>query len=159
MSFLFERAVNILKAKKLHVSFAESCTGGLICKSITDVPGASAVFEGGAVTYSNEIKMKIINVKKETIDEATEVSLRCAREMAEGVAAAFGADIGISATGYAGPGGGTDENPVGTVYVGVYSKGRSVSYRLYYPDKSRDEIRRAVTAFAAYLTECEAADF
>ena len=159
MSLLFEKSVKILKEKKLHVSFAESCTGGLLCKSITDVPGASSVFEGGVVTYSNEIKMKTVNVKKETIDEVTEVSHRCAREMAAGVAAAFGADIGVSATGYAGPGGGTDENPVGMVYVGVYSKGRAVSYRLYYPDKSRDEIRNLVTAFAAYLTECEAADF
>ena len=157
MSFVFEKAVNLLKFKNLTVTFAESCTGGLLCKSVTDVPGASAVLHGGVVTYSNEIKINVTGVSPETIDKYTEVSYRCAEEMAAGAARLFGADIGISATGYAGPGGGTDDNPVGTVYVGVYARGKRFSFRLYYPDKPRDEIRHAVTAFAAYLLECEAA--
>ena len=156
MSLTFEKAVNLLKAKGLTVTFAESCTGGLLGKSITDVPGASAVFHGGAITYSNDIKIKVTGVSPDTIDKYTEVSFRCAEEMAVGAARLFGADIGISATGYAGPGGGTDENPVGTVYTGVYARGKICSYRLYYPGKSRDEIRRAVTLFSAYLLECEA---
>lgn len=156
MSLTFEKAVNLLKAKGLTVTFAESCTGGLLGKSITDVPGASAVFHGGAITYSNDIKIKVTGVSPDTIDKYTEVSFRCAEEMAAGAARLFGADIGISATGYAGPGGGTDENPVGTVYTGVYARGKICSYRLYYPGKSRDEIRRAVTLFSAYLLECEA---
>lgn len=154
---VFEKAVELLTAKKLTITFAESCTGGLLCKSVTDVPGASAVLHGGAVTYSNDVKMKLTNVKAETIDKYTEVSRRCAVEMAEGARQLFSADIGVSATGYAGPGGGTDENPVGTVYVGVSVRGKRTAYRLYYPDKSRDEIRHLVTAFAAYITECEAA--
>ena len=157
MSFVFEKAVNLLKSKNLIVTFAESCTGGLLCKSVTDVPGASAVLHGGVVTYSNDIKINVTGVSPQTIDKYTEVSYRCAEEMAAGAARLFGADIGISATGYAGPGGGTDENPVGTVYVGVCVRGKRSSYRLYYPDKSRDEIRHAVTAFAAYMLECEAA--
>ncbi len=156
MSLTFEKAVNLLKAKGLTVTFAESCTGGLLGKSITDVPGASAVFHGGAITYSNDIKIKVTGVSPDTIDKYTEVSFRCAEEMAAGAARLFGADIGISATGYAGPGGGTDENPVGTVYTGVYACGKICSYRLYFPGKSRDEIRRAVTLFSAYLLECEA---
>jgi PncC family amidohydrolase len=156
MNLTFEKAVNLLKAKGLTVTFAESCTGGLLGKSITDVPGASAVFHGGAITYSNDIKIKVTGVSPDTIDKYTEVSFRCAEEMAAGAARLFGADIGISATGYAGPGGGTDENPVGTVYTGVYARGKICSYRLYYPGKSRDEIRRAVTLFSAYLLECEA---
>lgn len=156
MSLTFEKAVNLLKAKGLTVTFAESCTGGLLGKSITDVPGASAVFHGGAITYSNDIKIKVTGVSPDTIDKYTEVSFRCAEEMAAGAARFFGADIGISATGYAGPGGGTDKNPVGTVYTGVYARGKICSYRLYYPGKSRDEIRRAVTLFSAYLLECEA---
>ena len=164
MSLTFEKAVNLLKAKGLTVTFAESCTGGLLGKSITDVPGASAVFHGGAITYSNDIKIKVTGVSPDTIDKYTEVSFRCAEEMAAGAGdealreydRLFGADIGISATGFAGPGGGTDENPVGTVYTGVYARGKICSYRLYYPGKSRDEIRRAVTLFSAYLLECEA---
>ena len=157
MSFVFEKAVNLLKSKNLTVTFAESCTGGLLCKSVTDVPGASAVLHGGVVTYSNDIKINVTGVSPQTIEKYTEVSYRCAEEMAAGAARLFGADIGISATGYAGPGGGTDENPVGTVYVGLCVRGKRGSYRLYYPDKSRDGIRHAVTAFAAYMLECEAA--
>lgn len=153
---MFEKAVELLKEKRLKVTFAESCTGGLMAKSITDVPGASAVFPGSAVTYSNEIKIKLTSVKEETIAEHTEVSYACAKEMAKGAAEFFGADIAVSATGYAGPGGGTDKEPVGTVYVGVYVRGAVCTYRLYYKDKSREEIRQSVCRFAAYMIESEA---
>lgn len=156
MEHVFKKAVDILLSKGLTVTFAESCTGGLLCKSVTDIPGASAVFHGGAVTYSNDIKISVAGVSPKTIDEVTEVSDRCACEMAEGVRRVFRADIGVSATGYAGPGGGTDVNPVGTVFVGVSVRGKTSAYRLYYPDKSRDEIRNLVTSFAAYITGCEA---
>ena len=156
MADVFKKAVDILFEKKLTVTFAESCTGGLMCKSITDIPGASAVFHGGAVTYSNDIKTSVIGVSQKTIDEVTEVSGQCAAEMAEGVRRVFRADIGVSATGYAGPGGGTDVNPVGTVFVGVSVRGKTCAYRLYYPDKTRAEIRELVTSFAAYITACEA---
>ncbi|MBO4422942.1 MAG: CinA family protein [Clostridia bacterium] len=159
MSKVFEKAVAALKEKHLTVTFAESCTGGLLCKSITDVPGASNVFHGGAVTYSNDIKISVVNVSAETIEKYTEVSRQTAREMAEGVRAVFGADIAVSATGYAGPGGGTEENPVCTVYVGVAGKDGVSAYRLYYPGRSREQIRELVTAFAAYAVECEAARF
>ena len=156
MSLVFEKSVSLLKSKNLTVTFAESCTGGLLGKSITDVPGASAVFHGGAVTYSNDIKISVINVSPKTVEEYTEVSGRCASEMAEGARRVFGADIGVSATGYAGPGGGTEANPVGTVFVGVSVRGKTSAYRLYYPGKTRSEIRELVTSFAAYMTECEA---
>lgn len=156
MAEIFKKAVMILLEKGLTVTFAESCTGGLLCKSITDIPGASAVFHGGAVTYSNDIKISVTGVSPKTIEEFTEVSYGCAAEMAEGARRVFGADISVSATGYAGPGGGTEKDPVGTVYVGVSVRGKTSSYRLYYPDKSREEIRDLVTAFAAYITECEA---
>lgn len=159
MEHVFKKTVDILQSKGLTVTFAESCTGGLMCKSITDVPGASAVFHGGAVTYSNDIKISVIGVLPDTIEEVSEVSDRCAAEMAEGARRVFGADIGVSATGYAGPGGGTDANPVGTVFVGVSVRGKTSAYRLYYPGKTRDEIRTLVTSFAAYITECEADGF
>lgn len=159
MEHVFKKTVDILQSKGLTVTFAESCTGGLMCKSITDVPGASAVFHGGAVTYSNDIKISVIGVLPDTIEEVSEVSDRCAAEMAEGARRVFGADIGVSATGYAGPGGGTDANPVGTVFVGVSVRGKTSAYRLYYPGKTRDEIRTLVTSFGAYITECEADGF
>ncbi len=153
---MFSKAVAILKEKNLKVTFAESCTGGLMAKSVTDVAGASNVFPGSAVTYSNEIKMKLVGVKEETIEKFTEVSYAAAKEMAQGAAEYFGADIAVSATGYAGPGGGTDKEPVGTVYAGVYVRGRTDAYRLYYKDKSREEIRQSVCRFAAYMVESEA---
>ena len=153
---MFSKAVAILKEKGLSVTFAESCTGGLMAKSVTDVPGASNVFPGSAVTYSNGVKMKLVGVKEETIEKYTEVSYTCAKEMASGAAEFFGTDIAVSATGYAGPGGGTATEPVGTVYVGVSVRGRTDAYRLYYKDKSREEIRQSVCRFAAYMIESEA---
>lgn len=153
---MFEKTVGLLKSKKLTVTFAESCTGGLMAKSITDVPGASSVFPGSAVTYSNGIKIKLTSVKEETIEKHTEVSFECAKEMAAGAAEFFGADIAVSATGYAGPGGSTEKEPVGTVYVGVCVCGRTDAYRLYYKDKSREEIRQSVCRFAEYMINSEA---
>ena len=104
------------------LAVAESCTGGLISKRITDVPGASDVFLGGAVTYANEAKVKLLGVSEESLEKYGAVSETVAAEMAKGVRAALGADFGISVTGIAGPGGGTEEKPVGTVFVGIDSK-------------------------------------
>ena len=154
---IFEKAVRLLSRKGLRITFAESCTGGLMAASVTDVPGASAVFPGSAVTYSNGIKIKAVSVDPETIEKHTEVSREAAREMAAGAAAFFGADIAVSATGYAGPGGGTENDPVGTVYVGVFVRGRVDAYRLFFPGRDRGQIREAVVRFAAYIAECEAA--
>lgn len=101
------------------IATAESCTGGLIAKRLTDIPGSSAVFIGSCVTYSNEAKMKLVGVRKETLDKYHAVSAETAIEMARGVREVLGSDIGISTTGIAGPDGGTIEKPVGTVYVGI----------------------------------------
>lgn len=156
MELIFEKAVKALAARNLTVTFAESCTGGTFAKSITDVPGASSVFRGSIVTYSNEIKEKTVFVDPETIKKYTEVSHKTAKEMAAGAAKVFCADIAVSATGFAGPGGGNENDPVGTVYVGVCSFGSVCSYKLYYPGKTREQIRELVTLFAAYTVECEA---
>ncbi|MBO4868186.1 MAG: CinA family protein [Clostridia bacterium] len=153
---IFEKAVGLLKEKGLTVTFAESCTGGLLAKSVTDVAGASAVFPGSAVTYSNRIKESVVHVDPETIEKYTEVSHAAAREMAAGAAAVFGADIAVSVTGYAGPGGGTENDPAGTVYVGVYARGRVDSYRFYFADADRAHVRELCLSFAAYITEVEA---
>ncbi len=114
--------VKLLLENKMTAATAESCTGGGISARITDIPGASEVFGCGVCTYSNEMKMKLVGVKKETLDAYGAVSEQTALEMAKGVRKLSGADFGISVTGIAGPGGGTVEKPVGLVYIAVDSE-------------------------------------
>ena len=118
---LEEAAVAALKASGRTVACAESCTGGLLSKRITDVPGASAVFPGTAVTYSNEAKIRMLGVKPETLAAHGAVSAETAREMAAGVRAAFGTDFGLAVTGIAGPASDDTAKPVGLVYVALAS--------------------------------------
>ncbi len=101
------------------LALAESCTGGFLAHRITNVPGASAVLESGMVTYSNAAKVRLLGVSQETLDEHGAVSKATAKEMAEGARRTTGADYALSVTGIAGPGGGTEEKPVGTVFVGI----------------------------------------
>jgi len=122
--FLFSKPapvalIEILKKNNLTISTAESCTGGLIAKTFTDIPGVSATFMGSAVTYSNQAKTNILGVSAETLDKFGAVSAEVAHEMAEGARKIFNSDVGISTTGIAGPTGGTDEKPVGLVYTGI----------------------------------------
>ena len=134
--------VNALKEKKLTIACAESCTGGLIAKSITDVGGCSSVFLGGVVAYANEIKENVLGVSGETLKKYGAVSEFTAMEMANGVRRICGSDIGISTTGIAGPDGGTEEKPVGTVYVGFSFKDTTLAFNLKLDSSlSRDEIR------------------
>ena len=142
--------VDKLKACGVSVAFAESCTGGLISKRITDISGASEVFMGSCVTYSNEAKMKLLGVKAETLERFGAVSEQTAREMARGVRAALGVDIGVSVTGIAGPTGGTREKPVGTVFLGISTEsGEQVRALSLSAMKSREYIR-AVSASNAF---------
>lgn len=139
---IFKELVNLLKEKNLTLACAESCTGGLFASKITDVSGASSVFSGGVVSYVNSVKMKLLGVKKSTIDKYSEVSYRCAQEMALGARTKLNTNIGVSTTGVAGPTGGSDINPVGTVYVGFSFEDRLYSVRLSFsPTLSREEIR------------------
>lgn len=124
-----ETLVLLLRQRGLTVATAESCTGGLIAKRITDVPGSSEVFPGGVVSYTNEVKAALLGVDPRIIGEHTEVSLACAKAMAEGARRSLGSDLALSTTGYAGPGGGTDGDPVGTVYIGVSTADGSTAYR------------------------------
>lgn len=146
-----ERALlDALHEHGLTLSAAESCTGGLIAKRITDIPGCSDVFFGGCVTYTNEIKQKLLGVKSETIQRYTAVSSQVAMEMAKGVRERTGSDIGISATGIAGPGGATENTPVGTVYLGIStSDGEQYRKLSLSSNRSRDFIR-IVSATNAY---------
>jgi PncC family amidohydrolase len=109
----------LLKTQGLSICAAESCTGGLLLSTLTDVSGSSAYVLGGVVTYSNEVKQQLVNVQEQTLIEYGAVSAPTAREMAEGVRKLLGADVGISVTGIAGPSGGTAEKPVGLVFIGL----------------------------------------
>jgi nicotinamide-nucleotide amidase len=115
------------------VALAESCTGGLIAERLTDVPGSSAYFMEGAVTYSNEAKMRTLNVPPELLDQHGAVSAETAEAMARGIRERAGTDYGISVTGVAGPGGGTEEKPVGLVYLGCADETGVKALRLMMP--------------------------
>jgi len=125
--------VRLLTERKLTLALAESCTGGAIAHRITNVPGASAVFLAGLVTYSNESKQKFLGVRAETLAEHGAVSEAVAREMAEGARSATGADYAVSVTGIAGPDGGTSEKPVGTVFIGFASTKHVLVERAFNP--------------------------
>ena len=148
---VYAKLVGELIKKGLTVSTAESCTGGLIGKLFTDVSGSSAVFSGGMITYTNHIKINKLGVSAQTIDKHTEVSFECAAEMAMRAREYFETDFGVSATGFAGPTGGNESDPVGTVYLGVSTKARTVVYRLNFENCNRNGIRYG-TAFAAAKT-------
>jgi len=109
--------VQLLRDKNLHLCTAESCTGGLLSGAVTETAGSSEVFGFGLTAYANSIKEQILGVSPVTLREHGAVSEQCAKEMAFGALKASGADIGVSITGIAGPGGGTDGKPVGTVYI------------------------------------------
>ena len=118
LEHLAKQVIERYAARGWTAATAESCTGGLIAKLLTDIPGSSAVFCGACVTYTNAVKERLLGVSPATIERETEVSRACAEEMAAGVRRAVGSDVSVSTTGYAGPGGGTERDPVGTVYIG-----------------------------------------
>ena len=148
-------AVNLLESfRKRGLTFAaaESCTGGLVNERLTAIAGSSDVVEGGVVSYSNNVKVRLLGVKKETLDTLGAVSEETARQMAEGVKLATGADIAVSVTGIAGPGGGSCEKPVGTVCFGcASSKMTKTTTKSFGSDLSRDEIRRLASDYALTL--------
>ena len=140
-----ERLVSLLRERRLTLAAAESCTGGWFAKSVVDVSGASAVFFGGVVSYTNEIKKRMLGVKEQTLAQYTAVSSPVAAEMASGVRERFGADIGVSVTGLAGPGGGSEEIPVGRMYIGVATEAGVETLTLNLPG-TREDVRRAAVA-------------
>lgn len=147
-----EVVVALLKEKKLTIATAESCTGGYISKRLTDIPGASEVFLGGLVTYSNESKINLLGVNAETIEKCGAVSRETAYEMASKVAEKMGADIGVGITGIAGPGGGSEEKPVGLVYAGVCFKGETEVFELpRRKNSTRERIRLSAASSALDL--------
>ncbi len=133
---------SLLKEKNLTIATAESCTGGLIGHRLTDVPGSSDYYLGGIVSYSNVAKMDLLKVSSSVLDSDGAVSESTARQMAEGVQQRFGADIGISVTGIAGPGGGTEEKPIGTVYFGLAIGEKTiVKHKVFGKNRKRNKLR------------------
>jgi nicotinamide-nucleotide amidase len=121
----------ILKEKAMTLALAESCTGGLIGKMLTDVPGSSAYYLGGIVSYSNAVKERILEVPSKDLLDHGAVSAPVAEKMALGARKCLEADIGLAVTGIAGPGGGTEEKPVGTVFIGLSAAGTCRSWRIH----------------------------
>lgn len=147
---LAQAVVELLKTNALYLSTCESCTGGMLASSIIDIPGASDIFKEGFITYANKAKRNRLNVKKSTLVKYGAVSEQTAKEMAKGCAQVSKADVTVSTTGIAGPDGGSEDKPVGLVYVGcsVCGKTRVEKYNF---DGSRTEIRRKATAAALAL--------
>lgn len=154
------RLVDELKKGKLKISTAESLTGGMISEMITQVSGSSSVIECGICSYSNRIKHEILNVKNETLEKYTEYSIQTAKEMADGIRKLSGADIGISTTGIAGPDGGTEEKPVGLVYIGISRKLGTTAFEFRfrrYSENEREILRKlsALNALSMALSIAE----
>lgn len=145
-----EKVVKLLKKRGLHISTAESLTGGLLASCIVGVSGASEVFEEGYVTYSDAVKHKVLGVSKADLEEYTAVSSVVAIQMAEGTAKLSGSDITVATTGYAGPGAAEDGTPAGTVYICVYYKG-TPDVRKYCFKGNRNELRQQVVEEAVKL--------
>lgn len=151
---LEKAVVELLVSKDLTITCAESCTGGLLSGRLINVSGVSDVYKAGFVTYSNKAKHRLIGVKKSTLKKYGAVSPETAREMAEGAACAAKSDVAISVTGIAGPDGGTEEKPVGLVYIGCSVKGK-VTVKKYQFSGSRSKIREsAVAAALTLLRKC-----
>ncbi len=142
-----ESVVKIFTERKIKISSAESCTGGIISKSITQVPGSSAVIELGVCSYSNRIKREVLGVSEETLEKFSEYSLECAKEMADGAARLSGAEYSVSTTGVAGPGGGSAEHPVGEVFIGIHTPEKTFAERFVF-EGTRQEVRLSAAAKA-----------
>ena len=151
---LEQSCVDLLLANELTISTMESCTGGMVAARLINVPGVSEVFKAGYVTYSNKAKRKVLGVKQSTLKKYTAVSAKVAEEMAQGVSLLTKADVTLSVTGIAGPDGGTEEKPVGLVYIGCSVKGRTKVIE-YHFDGSRMKIREStVVAALTLLRQC-----
>ena len=152
MNIVNEIAEKLIE-KKLKISVSESCTGGMLAANLINYPGISEVFEEGCVTYSNEAKMRRLGVKEETLEKHGAVSFETACEMAEGIAKSAGTDIGMSTTGIAGPGGGSDEKPVGLVYIGMHISGRTEAEKFIFEGDRLSVRTQAVEKALLWLKE------
>ena len=135
--------VKKLIKKKLKISFAESCTGGMLSSKITSIDGSSKVFGLGLVTYSNQAKIKVLKINKNIINKYGAVSSECCRAMVVNLSKISGANINVSITGIAGPNGGSKQKPVGLVYIGVKKGSKLIIKKNLFKKKNRKSIQKA----------------
>ena len=140
LSKVLDDLIECMSSKGLTLGFAESLTGGGISSSVVSVPGVSSFFQGAIVSYSNEVKINVLGVPSEVISSVGAVSSECAEFMAEGASRVLGADVAVSATGIAGPDGGSSEKPVGLVYMSAFCKGHRKTCRFVF-EGDRQQIR------------------
>ena len=143
--------VKKLTKKKLKISFAESCTGGLLASSITSISGSSKIFNLGLITYSNQAKIKFLNVNKNIIKKYGAVSHECCLSMVNNLSKISKANINVSITGIAGPNGGTKQKPVGLVYIGVKKGNKTQINKYFFKNKKRSSIQKATVKKALNL--------
>ncbi len=143
--------IRVLNKKKLKISFAESCTGGLLASSITSINGASKVFNLGLITYSNQAKIKILKINKNIIKKYGAVSHECCLAMVQNLSKISKANINVSITGIAGPKGGTKQKPVGLVYIGVKKGNKIEVNKCLFKGKERSSIQKATVKKALKL--------
>ena len=143
MKELSKKVINLLRKKKLKISFAESCTGGMLASSITAIKGSSKIFTLGLITYSNQSKINILKIKRNIIIKHGAVSYETCLSMVKNLSLISKTHVSVSITGVAGPGGGTKSKPVGLVYIGV-KKGKKISIKKYlFKSKKRKAIQRS----------------
>ena len=143
--------IKLLIKKKLKISFAESCTGGLLASTIASVSGASKIFNLGLITYSNEAKIKILKVNKKIIKNYGAVSHECCHAMVNNLSKISKANISVSITGIAGPGGGTKKKPVRLVYIGIKKGNKTQVIKCLFKSKKRSSIQKATVKKALNL--------
>ncbi len=160
MQSVIEQVIARLRERGMTLAVAESCTGGRLAAAFTEAAGASEFFAGGVVAYSNEVKIAVLGVGRETIECNGAVSCQVAEEMACGARRATGADLAIAITGIAGPGGGTPDKPVGTVWIAVAgpsngdsnsdnnSYGAVAAQKFYFADRTRTEVMESTVEAA-----------
>ncbi len=151
MKKISQSIVKLLSEKKLKISFAESCTGGLLSSSITSVSGSSKVFTLGLVTYSNKAKINILKVPKKTIMKNGAVSYETCMTMVKNLNRISKTNISVSITGVAGPKGGTKEKPVGLVYIGIKKGNKTLVKKYLFKNKKRNSIQKATVNMALNL--------
>jgi len=151
MKKLTQKIVKLLSKKKLKISFAESCTGGLLSSQITSISGSSKVFTLGLVTYSNQAKINILKVPKKVIMKNGAVSYEACLSMVKELNKISKTNISVSITGVAGPNGGTKEKPVGLVYIGIKKANKTLVKKFLFKNKKRNSIQKATVNKALNL--------
>ena len=149
----FQQLHDLCVEKKVSIATAESCTAGFLAAKITSIAGASSFFKGGIIAYQNDIKIDHLGVSKSVIKEKTEVCSEVVQQMAQGVRNKFSADFSVATSGYAGPTGGSELNPIGTVFIAISSKEKTISKRFVFLGDRESIVSQSVISGAEFLIE------